>query len=66
MITIVKADDWIGIYKDDDLLYENHSIDADELLRVLGIEYKYISAENYLYEHGNCPDSLKDVVPDEE
>lgn len=66
MITIVRADDWVGIYVDGELKTENHSLDEDDLLDVLGIEHKVVWADEYLNKRGRCPQDLKDVIPDED
>ena len=58
-ITIVRGDDWLGIYRDRRLVYEAHSISPGELLRVVGIahETKYAD-EKWLNDEGNLPNSL--------
>ena len=33
--------DWVTIVKDNKTIYGNHSIDAEEILDILGIEYEH-------------------------
>jgi len=39
-ITLIQADDWIGIYIDGKLKREDHSFDVDDVLSILGIDYE--------------------------
>jgi hypothetical protein len=42
VITLIDADTWMGIYADDRLVYENHSIKTNDLLLLLNrakVEY---------------------------
>lgn len=67
-ITYVKADDWAGIYIDDDLYTEGHSIPHFEWIRLLqkaGIEVddsKGEADETYrvFEEFGRCPSKLSE------
>lgn len=47
-IKINEYDDWIEIYMDNKLLYENHSISPTKLLDILEIKYEseFIEEEN--------------------
>lgn len=38
-LKIIEYDDWIEIFFDNELVYENHSIRWKKLLDLLGIEY---------------------------
>jgi hypothetical protein len=48
MITIVRdsGGDWIAVYKDDKLLMQGHSIQEEDLLRILEIDYRWMEAES--------------------
>lgn len=63
-ITIVDhaGGDWTGMYLDNKLVLEGHSLNWWEILNILKIEYEEIEAdENWMYENGNLPKDLKDV-----
>jgi hypothetical protein len=63
-ITIVRNDegDWVGVYIDGELKYENHSIRNEELLDIIGIEYDSINDLN-LDQYGNhLPQQLSEIA----
>lgn len=64
-ITFVEGDDWVGVYLNDKLITQGHSINERELLESLGyknIDAKYIEDEEIWDELGNsCPEKLSDV-----
>ena len=61
-ITIVNADDWMGVYLDGELMREGHIIHADEMLDVIGRKYETIEAdEDWIARIGCLPKDLKDV-----
>ncbi len=61
-VTFVLGDDWTGLYIDDELVIENHSLSAGQVLKAIGVEFNTIVAdEDWLEEHGSLPDALKDV-----
>ena len=61
-ITFVGADDWEGLYVNDKLVMENHSLDVFKVLNAIGVDYKYIEADNeWIGEQGSLPLKLKDV-----
>ncbi len=46
MITLVHlADDWIGIYKDGQLLAQDHSFSEHQMLTLLGIEFEWVQLD---------------------
>ena len=63
--TLVRLEDWIGLYDPDgDLLYENHSIESSKLLDLVGIDHESIYIEDYDPNLGSLPPRLEDL-PDE-
>jgi hypothetical protein len=61
-VVIVGGDDWEGIYIDGKLVREGHSIDSDDVLEALGIDYVSRGVnQEWLEEMGSLPDNLSDV-----
>lgn len=63
-ISIIRTDDWEGVYYQDKLLDEGHGIDWHHVLKALGysVDYKYIDQEKFEDCFGsNCPDTLDEV-----
>lgn len=61
-ITIVDADDWVGIYIDGKLVTEDHSFNERQTMDALDIEYDRVYADSeWLAEVGNLPDLLSEV-----
>jgi hypothetical protein len=66
-ITIVSVDDWVGLYINGRLVYEDHSLDEYHLFQALKIKYKEIDAnEKWIWHEGELPLQLKDVVSREQ
>lgn len=68
MLSLVDADEYLGVYLDDFCVYygehdELYSI-LSNLAEVLGMNFMQQEAMNYVDEHGNLPYSLSDVVFD--
>jgi hypothetical protein len=66
-ITFVYADDWEGIYVDDKLVMENHSLDgylvAEKLSELFGFELRGRSVNQcWIESRGNLPENLSDVL----
>jgi hypothetical protein len=66
VITLIDADNWIGIYANDKLIYENHSIRADELLKLLNyqdINYfgRFEASLDWVDNRSNLPAHLSNV-----
>lgn len=66
IFTLIDADTWIGIYADDMLIYEGHSISTDHLLQLLNhtkVEYygRFEASGDWIDAVGNFPRSLCDV-----
>jgi hypothetical protein len=64
MITFVEADDWIAVYHDNRLLFQDHSIEPERLLTLLGIEHETTLAQDQADREGQFPSRLEDVVAD--
>lgn len=67
-VHIVECDDWSGVYINNELVFEDHSISTKILSEILN-ENKptndiiHIDADpDWMYEVGTLPDDLKDVV----
>lgn len=60
-VQIIELDDWIAIYKDRKIRYQNHSIDPVDLLQILGVEfeYAYLDDDKWISKNGwHCPEYL--------
>jgi hypothetical protein len=57
--------DWEGLYFDGRLVTQNHSIDAGEVLSLIGYDVTYVSASAE-ETGGRFPDRLEDVVTTKE
>jgi hypothetical protein len=65
-VTLVMGDDWDGLYIDDVLVYENHSIPNMTLIEELGISYHVIYPDQeWLEENGRLPTHLHEVKEEE-
>jgi hypothetical protein len=64
-LTIIRTEDWEGIYFGNELIDEGHSIDFMHILEKhfgFKVDYKYIDAEKFEnYFGANCPDTLEEV-----
>lgn len=63
------ADDWMGLYIDGELVYENHSINARDVLRdgmkLRDFEVSYEdheALEAYSEDMGSCPETWAEVL----
>lgn len=58
---IVRSEDydWIALYHDGILLHQGHSIQEEDLLRILGIDFGHQVLP--LAEMGECPHYLRDL-----
>ena len=66
-IVLVSANDWMALYIEGELVYQGHSIDSDELLRRVGVEYvrynSFSEGYNKLIElGGRYPQSLQEAI----
>lgn len=66
MLTFVRADDWLAIYKDDFCIYQNHNIDPEQLLCLMGVSFDSVYAQEQADNLGEFPYFLRDVKPDPE
>lgn len=63
MITIIRGEDWVGLYKDGNLLREDHSLAVSDVLEALGVEHETRFADDgWLSERGWLPNKLSNVV----
>lgn len=63
--TLVKCDDWEGLYADDTLLTERHAVGVVEALRLAGVRAEAVYADaEWMGDRGNLPESLADVKRD--
>ena len=61
-VTLVKADDWAGLYLDGKLIEQGHDIRIDDLLRHLGIKAEILWAnDEWLNKLGGLPTNLEEV-----
>ena len=63
-VTLIRTEDWEGIYFGNELIDEGHSIDWMYILKKLGYEtnYTYINADEFEKLIGtSCPDTLDEV-----
>ena len=64
-LTIAYSDDWEGLYKDGELMYQGHEVDRHELLAAIGrpdIVLDYFSVEgDWPQEYGEFPETLDEV-----
>lgn len=61
-VTIVRADDWEGLYIGDRLIDAGHSLRIDDVLRHLQIDCQVLHAnEQWLEECGSLPPNLEEV-----
>jgi hypothetical protein len=64
MITFVVAPggDWEGLYIDDKLVIQNHSLDWQQVLEALKIKYECFEADEvWMAESGALPENFNDV-----
>lgn len=62
MYTVVRSKDydWIGLYHDGVLLHEGHSIQEEDLLRLLGVDFNH-RVEDFEKLGGRCPFYERDL-----
>ena len=61
-ITLVRADDWEGVYFDGELVHQHHSIDVEDILQLLDIKVDRVHPDqNWLDRRGSLPKRLRDV-----
>ena len=65
-IDIADGDDWIGLYFNDELVFQDHSIPAVTLLKLLNQEIVEFSEHfevdlDWLFENGSFPKELEKV-----
>jgi hypothetical protein len=61
-IIIVNGSDWMGIYRNGELIYQGHDIQPHRLLELLGHKYKRVEADgDWLASRGALPTSFSEV-----
>lgn len=65
-VTIIRDDDWMGMYVDGVLRAEGHVVTAEMAALVLGCEIEIAGGDQrkisrLLDEHGSCPGTLADL-----
>lgn len=60
--TLVNGDDWQGLYKDGQIVAQNHSLSAYEILELVGVEFKseWVNLD-WLENIGHLPHNLDEV-----
>jgi hypothetical protein len=62
-VTFVNGSNWVGLYIDGELKYEDHDIEPDILLDYLKLDYDwYYADETWLGHRGRLPQKIDDVV----
>jgi hypothetical protein len=67
-VDLVSGDDWSGLYIENKLMMENHSLNVSRVLQLLSDHgiiagFKEITAdEDWLEERGRLPEELNEVV----
>lgn len=67
VFTTICGDTWMGIYRDDKLIYQDHNIDWNDLLKLVEnerIEYfgRYECSLDWLDSVGHFPNQLGSVI----
>ena len=58
-VSFVHGEDWIGLYVDDRLVMEGHSLKVAAVLNALGIEFEDFDADpEWLGDRGTLPKTL--------
>ena len=61
-VVIVHANDWVGLYKDEKLIAEGHSLSIHHVLTALKIPHVSVACdESWLEYLGRLPKQLKDI-----
>lgn len=59
-LTLVRADDWEGLYVGDNLVTEGHSIDLQEALEAVGMKLVVRWEEDAIAARTRCFDKLSE------
>lgn len=62
-ITIVSTSDWTGIYKNGELIDQDHSLDVKSVLKAMGLDVtSHGIDDDVLVDHGyGFPENLSDI-----
>lgn len=61
-ITVTNFDDWQGIYVNGELKYENHRLNARDILEAIGAEYNYVELDMEELDIGRLPDTEEELM----
>lgn len=65
-IVFVEGDEWEGLYIDNKLATEDHSLSVFEVLDLIGVNYKVVYPDDdWLYKVGKLPERLGKVKRNE-
>lgn len=60
--TLVDADDWVGLYRDDKLVGQGHRFTIRDVFELLNIDLKVLYPDDeWIYERGDLPNKLAQV-----
>ena len=62
-LVYLEEGEWMGVYIDGILVYQNHSVDETQLLDFVGIKYNTTTLNNSdgTYDGIGLPDSFSDI-----
>ncbi len=61
-IIVSNGDNWEGVYIDDKLISQDHSLRVDVILEALGYKIEdVLTEEGWLEDQGYLPENLEDV-----
>jgi hypothetical protein len=62
-VTVIRGEDWVGIYRGTKLVYQGHSANPEIVVEALGLTYaSYTANEEWLDRSGRFPEDLENVV----
>lgn len=50
IITLVQAENWLGIYVDGKLLDQDHTVDTSDVLKLLGFEVEEVFIDDSFFD----------------
>lgn len=63
VVIVSNGDDWMGLYIDGVLAFENHTIRVRDVLVALKIECDWVECDRgWIYNRGTLPRDLSEVV----
>ena len=61
LVVSSTEDDWVGVYKSGDLVFQGHSVSGTQMLEALGIPYRERELDFEAEDMTSCPQSEKDL-----